>query len=237
MPIKTRYISLIDDIRNHVFTWATDDDWKKLPPALNTALTTVMNELKIYESLKAIGKADERAETTEKQDKRDFIAIFKHKYLEFTDFEYREPITPVHQAIIFRTVERLRQENSSPLEFLEWFFDEFATNERNKQYMPPTINFVSSTFIVDKFLYQMKDTLKVRKKDISNKVIRNNLLESAVKLLEKVKDKSLSEKVLAFSRNELTVSKFFDLLLAYAKKHNDTELTDKLIKIKEGEKK
>jgi hypothetical protein len=237
MPIKTRYISLIDDIRNHVFTWATDDDWKKLPPALNTALTTVMNELKIYESLKAIGKADERAETTEKQDKTEFIAIFKQKYLEFTDFEYREPITPVHQAIIFRTVERLRQENSSPLEFLEWFFDEFATNERNKQYMPPTINFVNSTFIVDKFLYQMKDTLKVRKKDISNKVIRNNLLESAVKLLEKVKDKSLSEKVLAFSRNELTVNKFFDLLLAYSKKYNDNELADKLVKIKEGEKK
>ena len=222
MPAKTRYIPLIDEIKNHIFTWATDDDWKKLPPALNTALTTVMNELKIYESLKAIGKADERAETTEKQDKTDFIAIFKQKYLEFTDFEYREPITPVHQAIIYRTVERLRQENSSPLEFLEWFFDEFATNERNKQYMPPTINFVNSTFIIDKFLYQM---------------IRNNLLESAVTLLEKVKDKSLSEKVLAFSRNELTVNKFFDLLLAYSKKYNDNELTDKLVKIKEGEKK
>lgn len=235
--IKTRYISLIDEIRNHVFTWATDDDWKKLPPTVNTAITTLMNELKIYESLKAIGKNDERTEVSEKQDKTDFIAIFKQKYLEFTDFNYREPITPVHQAIIYKTVQRLRQEGSSPIEYLEWFFDDFATNERNKQFMPPTINFVNATFVVDKYLYQMKETLKMRKKDISQMALRNNLLTLAVPFLEKIKDKSLSAKVLAFSRNELTITKFYELLLAYAKKYNETELIDKLVKMKEGDKK
>ena len=48
----TRYIELIDDIRNHVFQWATDSDWGKLPPKVNVALTTLINELKIAEAVK-----------------------------------------------------------------------------------------------------------------------------------------------------------------------------------------
>ena len=54
----TRYIELIDDIGNHVFQWATDSDWSKLPPKVNIALTTLMNELKIAKALKDAGAID-----------------------------------------------------------------------------------------------------------------------------------------------------------------------------------
>lgn len=225
---SNRYYPLIDEIKNHVFQWATDEDWKKLPPTINVALTNVMNELKIYESLKAIGQQDERVETSEKQDKLDFIAIFKQKYLEFTDLNYREKITPVHQLLISNNMRLLRQEGSSPLEFLEWFFDDFATQERNKQYMPPTIQFTLSSFIVNKYLYQMKDALKLRKKDIDNMAVSNLLLNIAIPFLEETKDKDLSVKILSFSKKELTVKKFMDLLIGFAEKYKKQDIIDKI---------
>ena len=228
MKSNGRYYPLIDEIKNHVFQWATEEDWKKIPPALNAALTNVMNELKIYESLKAIGQEDARVESTEKQDKIDFIAIFKQKYLEFTDLNYREKITPVHQLLISNNMKLLRQNGASPLEFLEWFFDDFATQERNKQYMPPTIQFTLSSFIVNKFLFQMKETLKMRKRDIDNMAISNMLLNIAIPFLEETKDKDLSLKILSFSQKELTVKKFMELLLGFAQKYNKQDIISKI---------
>lgn len=228
MKNSGRYYPLIDEIKNHVFQWATEEDWKKIPPALNAALTSVMNELKIYESLKAIGQQDERTSSSEKQDKIDFIAIFKQKYLEFTDLNYRDRITPVHQLLISKNMQLLRQEGSSPLEFLEWFFDDFATQERNKQFMPPTISFTLSSFVVNKFLYQMKEMLKMRKRDIDNMAVSNMLLNIAIPFLEETKDKDLSLKVLAFSQKELTVKKFMELLIGFAEKYNKKDIVDKI---------
>ena len=233
MTPKNRYIELSEDIKNHLFTWATDDDWKKLPAPLNTALTTVMNELKVYEAMKNSGFQDERVEGNEKEEKKQFIAIFKQKYLEFTDFNYKEAISPITQVIISKTIDALRNDGASSLEFLEWFFDEFATQERNKQFMPPTINFVTSSFVVSKFLYQMKDTLKMRKKDIDNMGVRNLLLGIAVPFLERCKDKSLSEKLFDFSRNKINPRKFIVLLKAYAEKFNDEDTINKLAEISE----
>jgi len=229
--VKSRYIELIDDIKNHVFTWATDDDWKKLSGPLNTALTTVMNELKVYEALKNSGFSDDRNEGNEKEEKKKFIAIFKQRYLEFTDFEYREAISPITQTIITKTIQTIKAEGSTIIEFLEWFFDDFATQERNKQYMPPSINFITNNFVVSKYLYQMKDSLKMRKKDMDNLAVRNMLLGIAVPFLEKCKDKDLSEKVLDFSRSKINPRKFIDLLKAFAEKHNDEETIKKIKEI------
>lgn len=228
---KTRYIALFDDIKNHVFSWAGDEDWRKLPSALNTALSTVMNELKIQEALQKSGLEDEREQNTDKKERGRFIAIFKQKYLEFTDLKYNQPITPVSQAVIMQTIKAIVAEGGSTIEFLEWFFDDFASIERNKEYMPPTINFVCSTFVVNKFLYQMKDTLRMRKKDIENVALRNILLDIAVPFLERVRDKDLSEKVLDFSNQKITPTKFIGLLKAFAEKHNDKEAMEKLNKL------
>lgn len=228
MSQKTRYISLLDEIKNHVFTWVTDDDWRKLPPSLNTALTTVMNELKVHNAIVNSGIDENNAKYDEKDEKSKFIAIFKQKYLEFTDLNFDEPITPVSQVIILQTIKKLMSEGAISLEFLNWFFDDFATIERNKQYMPPTINFICSAFIVNKFLFQMKESLKMRKKDVENIAVRNSLIEIAIPFLEKVKDKTLSEKMLDFSRNKINPKKFLELLIGYAKKHNEDGMAEKL---------
>ena len=62
---QTRYIQLFDDIKNHVFQWALDPDWKKLPKSVGIALTQVMNELKIHEALRAAGGTDDREDNTD----------------------------------------------------------------------------------------------------------------------------------------------------------------------------
>jgi len=228
MP-KTRYIELIDEIRNHVFTWAVDDDWKHLPPAINTAITGLMNELKIYESLKAYGKDGITPnESWEKKSKAEFIAVFKQRYLEYTDFDYREAISPATQVVILHAIKRLHEEGSSQIEYLTWFFDEFATQERNKQYMPPTMKFVCSTFVLDKYLFQMKDALKMKKKNMDEMAVRTMLLGLAVPFLEKVKDKDLSGVVIEYSQSRITAKKFTNSLLSFAKKYSDAELTAKL---------
>lgn len=228
MP-KTRYIELIDEIRNHVFTWASDEDWKRLPPAVNNAITGLMNELKIQESLKAYGKDGvAQNESWEKKSKAEFIAVFKSRYLEYTDFDYHEVISPATQVIMVHAIRRLHDEGSNHTEYLSWFFDEFATQERNKQYMPPTIKFVCSTFVIDKYLFQMKDALKMKKKNMDEMAVRTMLLGLAVPFLERVKDKDLSALVIEYSQSKITAKKFTNSLLSFAKKYADTELTAKL---------
>ena len=54
MASSKRYYPLIDEIKYHVFNWATDDEWKTLPSNLNVALTSLMNELKIQEALSCV---------------------------------------------------------------------------------------------------------------------------------------------------------------------------------------
>ncbi len=82
---STRYIPLFDEIKNHVFQWASDADWKTLPAALNTALTKVMTELKTAEALKEAGAVDERELSDPKRDKKAFFALFRRKCVETCD--------------------------------------------------------------------------------------------------------------------------------------------------------
>ncbi len=228
---QTRYIELIDEIKNHVFQWSTDNDWKKLPPSLNTALTTVMNELKIYDSLKLAGCSDDRIESTEKKEKISFIALFKQKYLEYTNFDYHEKITPATQAIVSIGLKRLKREGADYIDFINWFFDDFASQERNKQYMPPRLQFIVSTFILDKYLFLMKEDLKMKKKDIDEMSIRTLLLGIAVPFLEKTHDKDLSALVVDYNRGKIPAKTFSQKLLEFGKRYSDNTVIGKMNEI------
>ena len=124
---SSRYYPLIDEIKYHVFNWATENEWKKLPKALNVALTQVMNEIKIHEALKSTGQVDDREDRNEKQDKIAFINLFKRKYLELTDLNFNDPITPIHQVNINRVITEISREGGNYAEFIEWFFDDFCS--------------------------------------------------------------------------------------------------------------
>lgn len=219
-----RYIPLIDEIKYHVFQWATDKDWKTVPTTINVAMTQLMNELKIYETLKSMGVSDERCKEDKKKDTWAFIGLFKRKYLECCDIVYKETMDPKIVTInIQRVIKDITAEGGRYSEFIEWFFDDFLSLEQNKKYMPPSISLICKSFIVTKYLYEKKDELKLRKQEISQQSIRNALIEIALPFAERIKSKEFTQKIMDFSNQNITITKFFDLMKAFAKKMNDEE--------------
>ena len=223
---STRYIPLFDEIKNHVFQWASDADWKTLPPALNTALTKVMTELKTAEALKEAGAVDERELSDPKRDKKAFFALFRRKYVETCDMTYNEPMDVMAQVVISRTIETIRKEGGNFIEFIEWFFNDWLSLEQNKKYMPPSINLICKNFVVSKYLYEMKDTLKIRKKEMDEQALRNTLLEIALPFGKRSGNKDLLQKIVDFNNERISAKKFFELLKAFAEKLGDQEALD-----------
>ena len=222
MAIKpTRYIELIDDINNHVFQWATDVDWARLPPKVNVALTTLMNELKIAKALKDAGETDSDEESITAE-KRKFIAFFKKKHLESLSMEFNDTITPINQVNIARVITTLKAEGGKYVEFIEWFFDEYCALEENKKFLPPEINFMCSNFIVKKYIFTMKDTLRMRKENINKEAARTMLLEIALPMQKRLARSDFAQKIIDFDNQTISATKFFDLMKAFAKKYNDT---------------
>ncbi len=219
---QTRYIELFDDISNHVFQWATDSDWSKLPPKVNVALTTLMNELKIAKALKEAGEIDTDEDTIAVEKKR-FIALFKKKYVESCNMQFTDPITPVNQVNISRVITDLKAEGGRYNEFIEWFFDDYCSLEENKKFMPPQINYMCSNFVVKKYIYNMKDTFRMRKENIDKEAARTMLLEMAIPMQKRIKRQDFAQKILDFDNQLISATKFFDLMKAFAKKYNDTE--------------
>ena len=71
-----------------------------------------MNELKVQEALQSVG-TNVDSENNERQDKWAFITLFKRKYLELTDFEFRDNITPINQVNINRVIQDLKREGDN----------------------------------------------------------------------------------------------------------------------------
>lgn len=231
MAYERRPYPLIDEIKMHVFLWTSDNEWKKLPPAIKEAINITMNEIKISEALKNSGLEDERMQTDNSpaNEKRKFIAIFKQKYTEYCDFVYNNVIDAGTLFIVGQLVQRLNSEGSNSLDYLTWFFDEFMRDEYNKnKYAPPSIKIVTSNFVVDKYLFLNKDALRVKKQDLQNIRVKNAIMLIATKFLEKVRDKEFGQKVLEFSRGNLTIRKFSSLFLAMLERHKEKELLNDL---------
>lgn len=231
MAYEKRPYPLIDEIKMHVFLWASDSEWKKLPPAIKEAITITMNEIKISEALKNSGLEDERTltENSPAHEKRKFIAIFKQKYLEYCDFAYNGVIDAGTLFIIGNLVQRLESEGANSLDYLNWFFDEFMKDEYNKQkFAPPTIKIAVANFAVDKYLFLNKDSLRVKKQDLQNIRVKNAVMLIATKFLEKTRDKEFGQKVLDFSRGNITLRKFSSLFLAMLERHKDAEMLKEL---------
>ena len=231
MNTSKRYCPLVDEIKMHVFQWATEDEFKKLPSCLNAALTTVMNELKVYEAIKKNGGVDEREQDNMKQDKIRFFMLFKNKYLELTDLTYSYPFSPTDQLMVSRLIESLSQQGANFIEYPTWFFDEWCAMESSKNFLPPQLGLVCSNKIRDKYLYIMKDQLKMKKKDVESMATRNLLLKIAIPFLERCKNKDLSAKMMEFSQGKLSATKFFELLKAFANKMGDKEAIAKCSEI------
>lgn len=217
----TRFIPLEDEVKNHVFQWAADAFYNTLPKNIKVSLNQLMNEIKINEHLKKYGgPVDEKAPGGNATNI--FISIFKSKYLELCDMNYTRPIDVVDRVNINRTIEDITNNCGEYQRFLEWVFDDFFTLEENKRFMPPSLNFICKPFLREKYLYLMKDEIKLRKRDMDMQAVRNMLLEIALPLAERANSKDFSQKLIDFSQQKITPTKFFTVMKAFASKVNDS---------------
>lgn len=228
----SRVISLIDQIKMHIMMWTEDDEYKKLSPQLKQAITMANNELKIRQAMIECGASELKPdETPVSKQRRIFIAIFKQKYLQFVDLKYEKQLTPVANKVLTTTIQKLLQQGSNSQQFLEWLWNDFFTMQRNKKYLPCDIIFACSDWIVDKFLYKHKEQLRVRKKDMIETGLKNKVIEVALQFMRNTQEKELGQKILVFSRGEMTLTKFVGIFNKFCEKHSNKQYKDRMSEI------
>lgn len=231
MPSKRPY-PLYDEIKMHVFTWSADPEWKILPPALKTALTEVMNEIKIGDQLKQFAPQELNEEKNAQNEKKRFLAVFRQRYNEYCGFPYGAPVDATELFIVGELAARLLQEGSGAVEYLQWFFEDFMRDEYNKKkFAPPTLSLATSRYIVDKYMFVNRDNMKVRKQDVMNATVKNAVIKMATDYLEAIRDKEFGEKVVAYSRGEISLKKFSALFIASLHERGDNTRLEELKRI------
>lgn len=230
----TRYYPLIDEIKNHIFQWATENDFKKLPKPLIVSLNTVIAELRLEEGLKKAGFNDDRDDTDSKKNKKAFFELFKKKYLEMTGVSYNLPLTPIEQVNVERIIKNSNEIGSNYVEYIDWIFEDFYTIEYNKnKYYPPTINLITSGWIFQNFSVKMQDILKMRQKNGNELAIKTSLLEIALDFVQRIPNKDFSKKIIDYNESKIPHTKFLDLMKNFAIKFNDKTTLEKCNKLLE----
>ena len=220
----TRFIKLIDDIYNHVFQWATDEDWGKLPPRVNVAMTALMNELRVSKAIEeTCTTVSDGVGKTDSAEMRDFIVFFKKKYLEYTDMQFDDVISLINKVNIARVIKTVKEHGGEYINFLEWFFDEYCALEENKKFMPPTINYMCSDHIVKKYLFLMKDALRMKKTSITKENTKMMLFEIALPMQKRICQNDFGQKIIDFNRGNMSSTKFLSIMKAFAVKFKDAE--------------
>lgn len=227
---------LIDEIKMHLFTWAAEEEWKKLPVPLKEAINMAMNEIKVHEALKKFGGDDDRIDQKGADEKKVYFAIFKQKYLEFSDMQYSGSFDSTSRFIAGNVISRLKSEGASSQEYLEWFFKEFMSDEFNKRrYAPPQLKVTLSNAIVDKFIYLNKDRLSVRKQDIANYKVKNALMTLATEYLKRSVSKEFckefGQKIISYSRGDISLRKFSTIFINLLHTQGEVELEKEVLNI------
>lgn len=221
---------LIDEIKMHLCIWASDESWKKVPAGVKDALSTALNAIRTREALKSQGMLDESENATPVSEKKKFIAIYKQKYIEYTDFECNETFGASENFVIQNLCQKLISEGTDSQEYLNWFFDEFLKEEFNKKCYgsPPTIRGVISNTIYAKFLFEKKQSLKTRKQDAANLTVKSAVMELATQYLEKSKNKEFGKKILEYTEGRMSLSKFSEIFLNLLIENKERDLVDKM---------
>lgn len=161
-------------------------------------------EQKCGKSLSAIGTNEER---------KRFIIIFKARYLQSFDIDYKRRITPVEMKIIGNLVKDLQDMNITSDEFLRWVFEDFL--EENPKFCPPTLKLLASAFIIDRFNFEFKDLIKEKHQiqlkvkeglDLINRVrsvMRNGISSEQIELAKDILTKYREERIMVTELREI----------------------------------
>ena len=221
---------LIDEIRMHIHTWVCDEAWKTLPLGVRDALTTALNEAKTREIMRSLGLADEKEGFNAAKDKRVFMAHYMDKWREYSGFENPEKPSQESRFIIQALCQKLHDEGSSSVEYLDWFFDEFLRKESNKSYYgsPPTLKIVTSNQIYVKYLFEKKQSLAARRQDMANLTVKSAVLEMARQYLAQSRNAEFGKKIIDYSEGRMSLNRFCGLFLALLEQNHEDELTERL---------
>jgi len=155
-------------------------------------------------------------------DRKKYIAIFKARYLEFTDLKYTRTLLPLEGRLIRQTNKTLEDAGFTAEEYLKWTFEEFFVE--NPKFAPGTIKQTCSEHFLHKFLTDKRDIRDERKKaDVAQKE-GHALLNKARQMIRASSDKNFKENVMnlvkQYSDGSIMLSEFRNGLNKLANKGN-----------------
>ena len=216
MSIAKRPIPLRDEITAHLMVWLADSDWKALPPPLKAALVTASNEIRVAQAVgKYCGPAtadDDSANAA----RRRFIAVFKSRFVAYAGFESSETTDSAGMFVVSTLLKKLKSAGADGVEYLDWFFDDFMGDEYNKKkFAPPTIKLACTGFVVDKFLFQNHDRLRIRQRDIEEYARKNAIITMGMEHLQTLPEgavrNAFGTKLQSFAEGKLSMRKFAEI--------------------------
>lgn len=224
---------LIDEIKMHIHTWAADDTWKNLPLGVRDALTTVLNEVRTRELMKSLGLEDEQEGFNAAKERKIFLARYMDRWRDYTSFENTETVSQETRFILQAFCQKLHNEGSSAVEYIDWFFDEFLKIESNKKYYgsPPNLRGILSNNVYVKYLYEKKQSLAARQQDKANLTVKSAVMEIASQYLAQSRNKDFGKRILDYSEGRLSLSRFCQTFIKLLEEHNETEMIEKLKKL------
>lgn len=230
--LKQRKISLMEEILFNINLWKDDEEYEKLPLAVCDSFNVILTEASLQKQsqLACSDVGTKKVKLSDETNK--YVAVFKEKYLEFTNFNSDEEITPLFRITLKAFVEDLIVQGSSSIEYLEWFFEVFAKMENNKKYMPPALSFTVKDWVKKKFLFDNKETLALRRRDLETSNKKARLVDIASNLFQNTQNQDLGQKIIGVAKGNIPISTFHKDVLAFAKKYNFTEFVEELENLK-----
>ncbi len=232
--INQRTIELTKELEMHMALWKNDVQFKNLHQMVKESFDTLEDALRVSQSLKDMkALSGDTAVDRKAAARKLFISKFKKSFLEMTDFDYEDKISPVTSTIIGSLSEKLLKQGSDVAEYIEWFY-EFLKQDCNKKLCPPNINLAISNTIVNKFLFENKDKFKRRNRDTASAAARMKLITTGAELFEITHDEEVGKQLMKFGENKVSYQKTFDYLERYAEHHGFETVSAKLKVLKKG---
>lgn len=127
------------------------------------------------------------------EDRRKYIAVFKQRYLEFSDLEYTRPVSAIEGKLIKQANKTLQDAGFTAEEYLKWTFEVFF--EESPKFAPGTIKQTCSEHFLHKFLMDHKEQREQRQKEELAKKEGIALMNKARQLMREAESKETKENI------------------------------------------
>jgi hypothetical protein len=172
----------------------------------------------VFRQVEALGQSVERYQVEKRfnvspkkrihADRKQFIAIFKSRYLQLTDFEYSRAITGIDGRMIGQVCKELQKREIEIAFYLKWLFEEFLVD--NEKFCPPTFKFACSALAWEKFLFTNRERLKSQKQEDKATKEALEYIQRARVLIRNATDsgerKKITETIKAFGDGRIMIA-------------------------------